>query len=296
MLPERGRAQSVRNILSSADIALYHAKDQLPPKVALFNEDAETPYVRRTKVEQALRTARPSDISLVFQPIVDLMSGKIIALEALARWKSDVLGEVAPSEFIPAAERLHLIEALNDQLLRKALREVEHFHPDVRLAFNLSAVQLASPEAAREILKAVSVAGVPSSRLQVEVTETSLLSDFEMARRNLSELRARGILIALDDFGAGYSSISYIREIRFDQIKLDGSYVTTAEHGQERTKLLGAVLGLCRALQIEPIAEHIETAAQLKTLQDLGCQYGQGFYLCEPNQAKTFYGIETLSM
>jgi EAL domain-containing protein (putative c-di-GMP-specific phosphodiesterase class I) len=200
---------------------------------------------------------------------------------------------VRPSEFIPAAERLHLIEALNDQLLRRALREVEHFHADVRLAFNLSAVQLASPDAASDILKAVSVVGVSTDRLQVEVTETFLLSDFEVARSNLSRLRQHGILIALDDFGAGYSSISYLREIQFDQIKLDGSYVTTADR-HDRRQLLGAVIGLCRALQIEPIAEHIETAAQLETLLNLGCRYGQGYHLCKPDQPSAFYDVASI--
>jgi predicted signal transduction protein with EAL and GGDEF domain len=269
-------------------MALYHAKEQPPPKVAIFDPNAATPHLRRIEVERTLRSAPTDEITIVFQPIVDLRSSQIIALEALARWESSVLGHVAPSEFIPAAERLHLIEALNDQLLRRSLMEIERFHPSVRLAFNLSAVQLASPCAATDVLKAMSVIGVPNSRLQVEVTETALLSDFETARENLSKLRRHGILIALDDFGAGHSSISYLREIQFDQIKLDGSYVTTAHQGEERVKLLGAVIGLCKALDIEPIAEHIETDAQLQSLKALGCHYGQGFHLAKPQGANAF--------
>jgi EAL domain-containing protein (putative c-di-GMP-specific phosphodiesterase class I) len=130
--------------------------------------------------------------------------------------------------------------------------------------------------------------------LQLEVTETALLSDFATARKNLGELRRHGILIALDDFGAGYSSISYLREIQFDQIKLDGSYITDNHEGQDRLTLLGAVIGLCRALDIEPVAEHIETVGQLKSLQDLGCHYGQGFHLCKPEHASAFYGRLTI--
>jgi EAL domain-containing protein (putative c-di-GMP-specific phosphodiesterase class I) len=125
-------------------------------------------------------------------------------------------------------------------------------------------------------------AGLSPDRLQVEVTETTLLADFEQARANLLKLRSAGVSIVLDDFGAGHASISHLREIRFDQIKLDGSLVRAAEECPERQRLLGAVIGLCQALDVPAVAEHVETEEQLKLLLELGCAAGQGYWLHRP--------------
>ncbi|MEA3040876.1 MAG: hypothetical protein QOC65_365, partial [Sphingomonadales bacterium] len=152
----------------------------------------------------------------------------------------------------------------------------------LRLSFNLSAVQLCSSDAARRILGTVRSARLDPARLEIEVTETALLVDFDSARRNLRLLRQAGARIVLDDFGAGYASVSYLREFDFDAIKLDGSLVVAAAESPSALRLLRGVVQLCASLGVPCVAEHVETQAQLALLKRLHCRYGQGFLLSEP--------------
>ena len=269
--------------LADADVALYQAKAQSGNHLAVFQAHMEAPRRRRTEIERALRSPGiHKNITIAFQPIVDLKSGAIVANEALARWRHKELGDVSPAEFVPAAEGLEIIGEISDHLFAEAVAEASNWHPSVRLSFNLSAVQLCSGGIAEQILGNLAAARLPGERLQIEVTETALLADFETARRNLAALRSAGISIVLDDFGAGYASIGYLREIQFDQIKLDGALVTAAVDSREGERLLGAVIGLCRALGVTTIAEHVETEQQLRLLLKLGCSLGQGFWLHPP--------------
>jgi EAL domain-containing protein (putative c-di-GMP-specific phosphodiesterase class I) len=155
----------------------------------------------------------------------------------------------------------------------------------VRLCFNLSPVQLCSSTTAANVLALIDQERLDPRRLEIEVTETALLADFDAARANLSALRDKGVRIVLDDFGAGYSSIGYLREIKFDTVKLDGSLISSMTDVDNGLPLLRGVLELCRATGHDCVAEHIETAQQLHQLRQLGCRYGQGFGLCEPVSA-----------
>ena len=160
--------------------------------------------------------------------------------------------------------------------------EVPRWDPLVRLSLNLSAVQLCSADLSEKVLRALERAGVGPERLQVEVTETALFADFVTAKRNLASLRAEGVMIVLDDFGAGYASIGYLREFQFDQIKLDGALVTAALDSADGERLLGAVISLCRGIGAPIVAEHIESERHLDMLRNLGCTLGQGFWLQPP--------------
>lgn len=281
----RRESQTSTHFIAQADIALYEAKGATHSRLSIFEPLMEEPRRRRAKVERALSLPEVgNDIKLVYQPIFDLRTGRITALEALARWTDTELGDVSPAEFIPIAEQLDVISSLTETLLKKAIVDAVSWHPKSQLSFNLSAVQLCSAGSADAILKALEKGGLCPSRLHAEVTETTLLADFERARENLLKLRSAGVLIVLDDFGAGYASISYLKEIRFDQIKLDGSLVTAAQDCGERQQLLGAVIGLCQALGVPPVAEHIETQEQLNLLK-LGCCSGQGYWLHRPMTA-----------
>lgn len=282
-LSRRGRRRLGPRILADADIALYRAKTEAPGTVALFERGMEAPRRRRARLERSLQLPdTPDNIELVFQPIVDLHSGRVIAQEALARWTDSELGQVSPAEFVPIAEQLNVIGGLSDRLLEKALAEAVHWPAPIGLSFNLSAVQLCSEGSVESMLGALERAGFPAQRLQVEVTETALLADLAKASDNLHRLRSNGVTVVLDDFGAGFASISYLREMQFDQIKLDGSLVKGAQDCPDRERLLGAVIGLCQALGVECVAEHIETEAQLKLLVRLGCGAGQGYWLHRP--------------
>lgn len=273
----------VNTALGRGDTALYSAKQGGRGAAALFSPSMERSHRRRAAIEKALRLPETrSEIELVFQPIFDLATHQLRSFEALARWCHPELGPIPPSEFVPIAEQINVIEPIGEALLVKAAREAAAWPDAVRLSFNLSAVQLCSVASAGKVLDIAAGQGLDPRRLQIEVTETALLVDFAAARINLGALRAAGARIVLDDFGAGHASISYLREMHFDAIKLDGSLISPVADSQGSRRLLKGVLDLCHSLGVPCIAEHIETDEQLRLLREIGCRDGQGFRLAEP--------------
>lgn len=279
-------ADDLADAMLRADVALYSAKRRGRGKVALFCDAMQRKFQRRTSIEQALREPGLADsIELAFQPIFDLERMQLRSFEALARWRHSELGWISPSEFIPITEQISLLEEMSNALLRRAARTALQWPSNTLLSFNLSAVQLCSPGSAAKLLRIIGEEGLDSARLEIEVTETALLADFDLARQNLSQLRAKGVGIVLDDFGAGYSSISYLREMRFDTVKLDGSLIASVTATDSGLSLLRGVLALCQAMGQQCVAEHIETEQQLELLHSLGCRYGQGYFLSPPVDA-----------
>ena len=275
--------RSPSRVLADADMALYEAKSHSTGRLAVFEPRMEIPLKRRAHIERAIQSPEfLADLRVVYQPIIDLKTGFIVSAEALARWTDTSLGEVSPAEFVPIAEQLSLIGAISDQVLAKAFREASTWAESIRLSVNLSAVQLSEPGFAEDLLDRLSTESFPPARLEVEVTETALLSDFACARQNLASLGRAGIQIVLDDFGSGFASVGYLREMHFDQIKLDGSLVTAAKESTNGERLLRGVIGLCQALNVATVAEHIETEEQYNLLLLLGCDAGQGFWFQSP--------------
>ena len=280
-------ADDLTDAMLRADVALYSAKRSGRGEVALFSNAMKQDFQRRTSIEQALREPGLADtIELAFQPILDLERMELRSFEALARWRHSELGWIPPSEFIPITEQISMLGELSNALLRRAARAALEWPPHVRLSFNLSAVQLCTRGSASQVLSIIDEEGFDSSRLQIEVTETALMADFEFARENLSQLRAKGVRIVLDDFGAGYSSITYLREMDFEAVKLDGSLISSIGADGSGLPLLRGVLALCKAMGQHCVAEHIETARELDLLRRLGCRYGQGYFLSEPVDAE----------
>jgi diguanylate cyclase (GGDEF)-like protein len=276
----------VEEALIRADTALYRAKESGRSGVSVFSAEMHEIHRRRTLVEKALRLPGTQDrISLVYQPITDLATGELKALEALARWHDDTLGRVPPSQFIPVAEQINVIGELSEKLLARAATEALGWAEAVKLSFNVSAVQLCTAGSSDSILGVLARTGLDPRRLQVEVTETALLADFDAARDNLHALRAAGGRILLDDFGAGHASISYLREMQFDGVKLDGALIASCSDSLRSRRLLKGVLDLCSALGLPSVAEHIETEEQLGLLRELGCREGQGYLLSPPLHA-----------
>ncbi|MGA9582783.1 MAG: EAL domain-containing protein [Allosphingosinicella sp.] len=276
----------VEEALIRADTALYRAKESGRSGVAIFTSEMHEIHRRRILIEQTLRLPETLDrIGLVFQPITDLATGELKALEALARWHDDTLGRIPPDQFIPIAEHLNVIGQISDKLLADAAAEAARWATAVRLSFNVSAVQLCTAGSAQRLLAVLDRARLDPSRLQVEVTETALLADFEVARENLQSLRGAGARIVLDDFGAGHASISYLREMQFDGVKLDGTLIATVADSLRSRRLLKGVLDLCSALGLPSVAEHIETDEQLRLLREMGCREGQGYLLSPPLHA-----------
>jgi diguanylate cyclase (GGDEF)-like protein len=277
----------VTTALHCGDAALYSGKQKGRGQVALFSPELERANERRVAIERALRAPKVhSEFTLVYQPIFDLKSRAIRSFEALARWQHPELGPIAPSEFIPITEQINVNEEISDALLARAASEAAHWPDSIHLNFNLSAVQLCSGTSAQRLLSILRDHGLAPSRLHIEVTETALLADFETARVNLDRLRAAGARIVLDDFGAGYASISYLREMSFDAIKLDGSLITQPGGPVPAYRLLKGVIDLCASLNVPCVAEHIESEEQLVLLKRLGCRDGQGFGLSPPVEAQ----------
>ena len=278
---------AVEEALIRADTALYSAKAAGRAGVGVFTPEMGDAHRRRSLVEQALRDEAEQDaIFLVYQPVKDLATGELRAFEALARWDHPQLGRVPPDQFVPLAEQINVIGDLSDRLLAKAAREAVKWAGAVRLSFNVSAIELCTARSAERILAVSAREGLDSERLQIELTETALLVDFEVARRNLGALREAGARIVLDDFGAGHASISYLREMPFDGVKIDGSLVAPLARSQRAQRLLKGVLDLCNSLGMPCVAEQIETEEQALLLRALGCRDGQGFHLSPPLHAR----------
>ena len=290
------REQSPSRLMADADLALYQAKENPGGGFALFAPRMEAPRRRRAEIERALQLpGLGGKLRLVYQPIFDLRSGRVIAHEALARWSDPELGEIPPSEFVPLAEQLGIIGDIDRHLMAMAFEQARNWPHDVKLSINLSAIQLCSPEASSAVLQALKAAGLGPDRLQVEVTETALMADAERARDNLTRLKDAGATIVLDDFGAGYASLGYLRQLSFDQIKLDGDLVTAAQHSEEGKKLLRAVIGLCEILGVSSVAEHVESEQLLALVLELGCAAAQGFWLEKPLSADEISGLYSAS-
>ncbi len=281
-------ADDVTQALGRCDTALYAAKERGRGEFALFTAEMERVNQRRAALERALSERGVIDeIRLVYQPIFELETRRLHSLEALARWQHPDLGLISPGEFIPITEQINVVEAIGATLLQRSAAEAAgHWPEGVRLSFNLSAVQLCSANSAARILASLAAAGLAPERLSLEVTETALLADFESARRNLRTVRKAGARIVLDDFGAGFASLSYLREVDFDGIKLDGGLVARAGDGGSGFRLLRGVVDLCASLGVPCIAEHIETEEQLALLLRLGCRFGQGYLLGAPMSAE----------
>ena len=272
--------------LSQGDAALYAGKQHGRGRVALFTPAIAEANRRRISIERALRDPGVGrDFQLAFQPVFDLASGTVRAFEALARWTHPLLGPIAPAEFIPITEQINVIEQISEELLARACAEAARWPSAVRLSFNLSAIRLCSASSAARLLAVAAEQGIEARRLQFEVTETAMLVDVGAARLNLERLRAAGARIVLDDFGAGFAAISYLREIAFDAIKLDGALIAGAADSEAGERLLKGVLALCASLRVPCIAEHVEKPEQLALLRKLGCQSGQGFALSPPLKA-----------
>lgn len=275
-----------------ADIALFAAKSNGRGKLEVYMHELETEIARRAEIEIALRGSQiEEEIDVAFQPILDLEALEVRSFEALARWKHSKLGWISPSEFIPISEKISALEILTPILLRRASTEASRWPARIRLSFNMSAVELCSERSADQIIDLVSGGGLDPRRLQIEVTETAILADFDAARRNLAALRERGVLIVLDDFGAGFASISYLREMQFDAVKLDGSLLTAATPEAGGIPLLRGVLELCRSVGLPCVAEHVETEDQVAMLRHLGCTYGQGYWLAPPLSAESAHQL-----
>jgi diguanylate cyclase (GGDEF)-like protein len=266
------------DLMRRADLALYRAKSEGRSCTRFFEPAMDAHVERRSAIERELRAAiAANQIETHYQPLVELGGNRIIGFEALARWKSPVLGDVPPVTFIPIAEESGLIHRLGDQLLRTACHDAKSWPEQLTLAFNISPVQLRDATLGLRVLSILGETGLPPSRLELEVTESAIVGDGPLARQMIDELRAAGVRIALDDFGTGYATMSQLLSFRFDKIKIDRSFVEKLGDGGGSEVIVRAIIGLAKGLGLATTAEGIETAGQLADLKAEGCFEGQGY-------------------
>ena len=276
-------------LLRNADIALYRAKEDGRGCVRCFNRKmVEDLMLRRsleTDLRQALEHSEGSGLELYFQPQFSGTGLHISGFEALTRWNHPTRGFIPPSVFIPIAEESGLIIALGRWVLHSACTEAVRWRPSVRVAINVSPAQLKDDGFAGEVADTLVRTGMPSHLLEVEVTESVLVDDDARALRLMGQLKAQGIGISLDDFGTGYSSLSYLRRFPFDKLKIDRSFIEQLATEQSAQAIMSAILLLGRSLDLEVIAEGIETPQQLAMVHMLGCSEVQGFLVGRPMPA-----------
>jgi diguanylate cyclase (GGDEF)-like protein len=278
--------QDPDRLIKSADMALYRAKSDGRNTYRYFEVEMDVKAHARRTMELDLRTAIARDeMELHYQPVVDIDSNEIVAFEALIRWTHPIRGKVPPLDFIGFAEETGLIRALGEWILRRACNTAATWSVPVRVAVNLSPAQFKDRRLADTILQIVRESGLAPNRLELEITESLLLSDTDANLATLHRLKAAGIRISMDDFGTGYSSLGNLRSFPFDKIKIDQSFIKDLETNPDSAAIVRAVLSLGNSLGIGTIAEGVETSEQMLRLKYEGCTQIQGFYYSKAQPA-----------
>ncbi len=280
------------DVMRDADTAMYQAKRSGRSRHAVFDEDMHTAAKETLLLETDLRKAiERYEFEVEYQPIFSLSSGEIESVEALARWRHPVLGEIPPSKFIPLAEETGMIDGLGELVLDRACTEIGEIYSlidnkSIKLSVNLSCRQFAQPFLVHQVKNILSRTEFPAARLKLEITETVFFEYQERAIDMLNELRDLGIDIDIDDFGTGYSNLSYLVRLPISTLKIDRTFVDPICGDGANTEIVRTIIAMAKNLELRVIAEGIENEAQLDVLKGLGCESGQGFLLAQPMSAE----------
>ncbi|MGQ0445348.1 MAG: EAL domain-containing protein [Beijerinckiaceae bacterium] len=276
-------------LLSQADIALYRAKNDGRGTYRYFDASMVASLRERRLLEYDLRNAiSRGELRLVYQPEKNISPGKVVGFEALLRWKHPTRGEVSPAEFIPLAEETGVILQIGEWVLRTACHEAATWTQPLIVAVNVSAVQIHNANFAQMVHEILFESGLAPGQLELEITETALVRDFNRALATLRRIKMLGVRIAMDDFGTGYSSLSNLRAFPFDKIKIDGSFVKSVDSGGQAAAIVRSVLGLGRGLNLPVLAEGVETSAELGFLESELCDEAQGYLLGKPAAIESY--------
>ncbi len=274
------------DVMKNADAALYRAKKAGPGTVCFFEQADDRLSRDRKALQSDLEGAiARNELFLVFQPFLDLGTNRITGLEALLRWQHPSRGLVPPSEFIPIAEETGLIHEIGEWVIRRACASVAEWPEDIRVAVNFSAAQFHNTGILQTIVQALADARIAPHRLEIEITESMLLSKYGSAATVLNALLELGVTVALDDFGTGFSSLTYLRKLPFSRIKIDQSFIRDMLVQPDCAAIVKSVVGLARDLQIGVVAEGVETADQLECLRQISCDEVQGYLISRPVSA-----------
>ncbi|MBC7956891.1 MAG: EAL domain-containing protein [Cytophagales bacterium] len=270
-------------LLKHADLALYAAKAAGRGQFSFYTQSMGARVMKRLDVERALREAIPGkQLQLVYQPQINLSNHEVIAFEALLRWKHPELGDVPPHEFIPVAEEAGMIHEIGKWVLHEACKEARAWPEHVRVAVNLSPLQVMARDLRADVAHALATSGLQPQRLEIEITESVLMADSSSTLAKLHSLRELGVRIALDDFGTGYSSLAYLRRFPFDQLKIDRSFVCEIVDRPDARAIVRATIEMARALRMDTLAEGVEDEPALEVLREQQCDSVQGFLISPP--------------
>lgn len=282
--PEAG--ETIEPLMSNIETALYHSKRHGRGRVTIYSRELEAMVRENARIEQRLRSAvANNEVSPYFQPIISLQDGRLLGFEALARWIDAELGFVSPAKFIPLAEERGIIASLTESLLFQAARAAAEWPDDMFLSFNLSTVQLVDRSTAGVVAELIERAGLPPHRLELEVTETAMMSDPETAATVIDDLHRAGIRISMDDFGTGQSSLGRLRELKLDKVKIDRAFIMAIGEDKPAEHIVRAILEMCAGLELTVVAEGIEEMRQAESLKRYGCHAGQGYLFGKPQDA-----------
>ena len=284
-------------LLKAADMALYAAKAAGRGTYKFFHKSMAEQLRARRQLELDLRAAIENDeLELHYQPLLNVEDQSITGFEALMRWRHPIRGMVFPGEFIPVAEETGLITALGAWALRKACAQAATWPEHIYVAVNVSPMQFRNGDLVATVNQALQEAGLPPSRLELEITETILMQENESTIDTLHELRSSGVRISMDDFGTGYSSLSYLRSFPLNKIKIDRAFVKDLGTTSASDVIIRSIIDIARTLEMTTTAEGVETSLQFQSLQLLGCSEAQGYYLSKPLPASQLPNlIETWS-
>ena len=273
-------------LLCDADVAMYEAKDGGKHRFAVFTPAMRDSIVRRHHLKADLaRAIEQRELVVQYQPIVDLVSGRTVSVEALVRWNHPGRGRIPPLDFIPLAEDTGLIVPLGRYVMEEACTRVNARHPELQVQVNLSAIELEHPDLLKTIAGVLERTGIAPHRVVLEVTETLLVKDAVRGAETLQQLREIGVQLALDDFGTGYSSLSYLRNLPLDSLKIAREFVKGLAVSDHDAAFVRLIVGLAKTVGLKVVAEGIETREQLDMLREIGCDLGQGYYFSKPMDA-----------
>ena len=274
------------DVMRRADVALYRAKNEGRSRACTYDADMDADLRERKQLENDLRTAiAEGGLSVAYQPIMNASGEKMAGVEALCRWHHPTRGEVTPAEFIPIAEGCELIIPLGEWVLRQACLEAKPW-PGLTIAVNVSPLQFRRQDFVEVIERILAETGFDPHRLELELTESTLLGNVDDAEKAMHRLKARGVRFALDDFGTGYSSLLYLRRFPFDRIKIDRSFVRAIETAADAASIVHAIVSLGRGLGMKVTAEGVETAEQQLFLRAAGVHSMQGYRFGKPAPAE----------
>jgi EAL domain-containing protein (putative c-di-GMP-specific phosphodiesterase class I)/GGDEF domain-containing protein len=284
LYPRDGEDPNV--LLARAETALAETGQASVAKPAFFDPDASAGARRRFQLAQDARAAvQHNQFSLHYQPVVDLVQSRVVGAEALLRWTHPEFGPVSPAEFVPVLEQAGQMEEVGLWVLNAACRQAKQWQSegvDLTVAVNLSVAQCGDPELGALVARTLARHGLDAHRLELELTETAAMTDGDATRKLLTELKALGVGVAIDDFGAGYSSLTYLKNLPFSKLKIDREFVTHVDDRADSQAICAALIALSRGLGIQVLAEGVERLEELETLRGLGCPLIQGFYFSKP--------------